>query len=316
MSAPCKPNEYRLIRLYNAPVQAVWDAWTDLDQVAQWWGPRGFTITTHSKDLKVGGHWRYTMHGPDGTDYPNVTKYHDVESRKRLVYDHGGGDDQPPLFRVTVTFAEKVDGTEMDMTCAFASADVAAQMVGFIRAAGGNGTWDRLAEFLVKKGTNKDAFVLNYSFDASPERVFGMWTDAEQLKAWLPPQGFAMEFKRSMIKQGQSTFFRMHGGNGVEIHSRTHYVQIDPHRQIVMQQDFCDRDENLARHPLAPELPQTILTTVQFASEGAGTRVTLTSISGDHATATEVASFVAERQGMSHGWTGSFEKLAAKLLEG
>ncbi len=43
--------ELRLTRLYDAPVSAVWDAWTDPAQVAQWWGPRGFTLTTHSKGL-------------------------------------------------------------------------------------------------------------------------------------------------------------------------------------------------------------------------------------------------------------------------
>ena len=68
-------SELRLTRVYDAPVQAVWDAWTIPERVEKWWGPRGFTLTTHSKDLRVGGHWRYTMHGPDGVDYPNVTKY-------------------------------------------------------------------------------------------------------------------------------------------------------------------------------------------------------------------------------------------------
>ena len=63
--APEQANEIRIIRLYDAPVALVWDAWTDLQQVAQWWGPRGFTITTHQKDLRVGGSWEYAMHGPE-----------------------------------------------------------------------------------------------------------------------------------------------------------------------------------------------------------------------------------------------------------
>ncbi len=75
MATKTKSNEIRITRIYNAPVQAVWDAWTDPKQVAEWWGPRGFTITTHSKDLRPGGSWKYTMHGPDGVDYPNNTKY-------------------------------------------------------------------------------------------------------------------------------------------------------------------------------------------------------------------------------------------------
>src|SRR5436190_8040544 len=101
-----KSNEINIIRIYDAPVQAVWDAWTDPAQTAQWWGPRGFTLTTHSKDLRVGGAWVYTMHGPDGVDYPNTTKYLEVEPRAKLVYDHGGHADRPPMFRVTVLFAD------------------------------------------------------------------------------------------------------------------------------------------------------------------------------------------------------------------
>jgi uncharacterized protein YndB with AHSA1/START domain len=89
MVAPIKANELSISRFYEAPVQAVWDAWTDPKQTAQWWGPRGFTITTHSKELKTGGHWDYTMHGPDGTDYENSTQHLEVETYKKLVYDHG-----------------------------------------------------------------------------------------------------------------------------------------------------------------------------------------------------------------------------------
>ena len=313
MSLACKPNEYRLIRIYDAPVNDVWDAWTDLEQVAQWWGPRGFTITTLSKDLRTGGNWKYIMHGPDGTDYPNSTVYHDVEVGKRIVYDHGGNEDQPPLFRVTVIFAD-VDGkTEMDMTCAFATDQVAKQMKQFIREAGGNTTWDRLAEFLAKRKSNKDVFVLNHSFEANPETVFEMWTNTEHLQGWLPPKGFTMEFMRSEIKEGRSTFYRMFNEDGIEIYGRTNYLQIVPGRYIIMRQDFCDNEEKLARHPLAPELPQTIVTTVQFTPEGKGTRLTLTSVSGDAATAKEIASFVEEREGMSRGWGNSLDKLDKNL---
>ena len=64
-------NDIHITRTYDAPVALVWDAWTDLNQLNQWWGPRGFTITTKSKDMRPGGTWDYIMHGPDGTDYPN-----------------------------------------------------------------------------------------------------------------------------------------------------------------------------------------------------------------------------------------------------
>ena len=98
MSAKNKSNKIEITRIYDAPVKLVWDAWTDSKQVAKWWGPRGFTITTHSKDLRVGGHWAYTMHGPDGVNYENKTIYHEVEKYSRLVYDHGGNDESAALF--------------------------------------------------------------------------------------------------------------------------------------------------------------------------------------------------------------------------
>ena len=102
MPAKNNPNDIRIVRVYDAPVKAVWDAWTDPKQLANWWGPRGFTITTNSKDLRIGGHWNLTMHGPDGTNFPNYIKYIDVVTHSKLVYEHGGAENQPPMFRLSL----------------------------------------------------------------------------------------------------------------------------------------------------------------------------------------------------------------------
>jgi uncharacterized protein YndB with AHSA1/START domain len=192
MVARNKSNEIRIIRMYDAPVKAVWDAWTDPEQVAKWWGPRGFTLTTHSKDLRAGGHWKYTMHGPDGTDYPNYTPYFEVVPLKKLVYDHGGSDDRPPLFHVTVLF-EEIDGqTKMDMTATLPTPEAAEEMRKFIKQAGGDSTWDRLAEYLAKESTGKENFVINRTFDAPIDVMWQMWTDPQHFSKWLPPTGFEM----------------------------------------------------------------------------------------------------------------------------
>src|SRR6266481_6402679 len=172
MSARNKSNELRITRIYDAPVAAVWDAWTDPGQVAQWWGPRGFTLTTHSKDLRPGGHWNYTMHGPDGTDYPNTTKYLAVERHTRLVYDHGGSDESAPLFRVTVLFSAFEGKTRMDMCMTLATAEAAEATRQVIKKANGNSTWDRLAEFLEKGVSGKETFVIARSFEVPRDRMF------------------------------------------------------------------------------------------------------------------------------------------------
>ena len=168
MAAKNKSNEIKITRIYDAPLEAVWDAWTDPEQTAQWWGPRGFTLTTHSKDLRPGGHWHYTMHGPDGTDYPNHTVYLEVEKHAKLVYDHGGYEDRPPLFRVTVLFSE-VDGkTKMDMTMGLPTPEAAEETRKFIKKAGGDGTWDRLAEYLDKEVRGKERNVVVSIFCEMP----------------------------------------------------------------------------------------------------------------------------------------------------
>ena len=207
MTATANANEIAITRFYDAPVQLVWDAWTDPKQVAQWWGPRGFTITTHSRDLRPGGSWVYTMHGPDGIDYPNDTKSIEVVPPSRIVYDHGANDGRPTHFRVTVDFIDLGGTTRMDMRMTLPTAEAAREAKKFIRAAGGNSTWDRLAEYLEMETSNRDVFVINHTFEAPIETVFEMWTDPEHLSQWLPPRGFTMRVIHGEIRKGGTTFW-------------------------------------------------------------------------------------------------------------
>ncbi|MCE9618505.1 MAG: SRPBCC domain-containing protein [Planctomycetes bacterium] len=310
-------NEIRLTRIYDAPVSVVWDAWTDPAQVEQWWGPRGFTLTTHSKDLRPGGKWIYTMHGPDGTDYLNVTPYYEVVKESRLVYDHGGGEDRPPLFRVTVQFTDLKGKTKMEFKAVMATAEVAAEMRKFIKKAGGDGTWDRLGEYLVKKLSGKEHFIINRAFDAPIDTVFQMWTDPKHFSQWLPPTGFTMEFRRAEIKPGGKAVYSMSSEDGtMTMFGRVEYLKIEKPGFIVYTQQFCDANENISRHPKAPTWPETMLTTVQLAAEGADrTRVTVTWEPHGKVTREELEAFVNARAGMTQGWTGSFDKLEARLAD-
>lgn len=316
MVAKNNSNEIRITRIYDAPVQAVWDAWTDPEQVAQWWGPRGFTLTTHSKDLRPGGHWDYTMHGPDGTDYPNTTKYFEVVPLSKLVYDHGGHRDKPPLFRVTALFSEKNGKTTLDMTMALASPEAAAEMKKFIKKAGGNSTWDRLAEYLEEESTGNAKFVINRTFDVPQETMFAMWTDPKHFAQWLPPTGFKMEFIHCDIKPGGSGFYRMTNGQ-VEMYGKVNYLKIEKPDTLIYTQQFSDKDGGISRHPMAPTWPETMLTTVKLTAEGPeATRVTVTWEPYGAATAEEIATFIKARGGMTQGWTGSFDKLEDYLATG
>lgn len=311
MNLKNKPNEIYIDRIYDADIKTVWNSWVDVDQVGQWWGPRGFTITTHSKDVKTDGHWNYIMHGPNGVNYPNSTKYLDVEKYSRMVYDHGGNADQPPMFRVTVLFSEINHKTKMEMTMALPTEEAAQNTKKFIKQAAGDTTWDRLAEYLFQKKSGLDKFVINRSFQIQKHQMFDIWTNPEKISKWLPPTGFLMTYLKSDISIGGTSFYVMASADGdTKMYGKIHYKKIEKPNQLTYTQIFSDENENITRHPMAPTWPETMLTNVEFCAESeTQTRITITwEIFGD-ATDIERKTFHDAKAGMSQGWTGSFDKL-------
>lgn len=315
MASKNKSNKIEITRLYDAPIKMVWEAWTDDKQVGQWWGPRGFSITTHSKDLKKGGHWHYTMHGPDGKDYENTTVYHEVEKYQRLVYDHGGHKDRPPLFRVIATFDDIGGKTKLTMSMAFDTAEMAQETKKFIKQAGGEGTWDRLAEYLENKNTGQDVFVMARSFEAPINLVYEMWTSAEHFPKWMGPTGSTMKFIDCNIKPGGISFYEMqHAGN--TMYGKIEYKEITKPTKLVYKQWFSTKDGGIGKHPMAPTWPTYMLTTVTFIEEGPDqTRISLKWEIFGEATKEEREMFHNAKAGMQGGWTGSFDRLEEVLAQ-
>jgi uncharacterized protein YndB with AHSA1/START domain len=131
-------------RLFQAPRELVFRAFTEQDQVEQWWGPTSFTLTTHEMDVRPGGTWRFLMHGPDGVDYPNTVVYEEIAPPARLVYRH-----EDPEFRTTVTFDEFMGMTALTMRIVFATVeDRDAGDEKYHATEGTNQTLDRLGEHL------------------------------------------------------------------------------------------------------------------------------------------------------------------------
>ncbi|MFA6240458.1 MAG: SRPBCC family protein [Candidatus Hydrogenedentales bacterium] len=138
-------------RLLNAPRELVYTVWTEPHHIAQWWGPNGSTNTIHEMDVRVGGVWRFIMHGPDGVDYPNKIVYTEIEKPKRLVYTHSDdseGATEP--FHVTITFDEDNGKTKLTMRIVLASAEEREKVVKFGAIEGGQQTIDRLEAHLAK----------------------------------------------------------------------------------------------------------------------------------------------------------------------
>jgi uncharacterized protein YndB with AHSA1/START domain len=149
-----RDREIVISRVFDAPRDLVWEAWTNPKHVVNWWGPKGFTTTIQVMDVRPGGTWQHTMHGPDGTDYPNKSIFKEVVKPERIVYSHGGGRKGAPgvHFEATWTFdAEAPNKTKLTMRMVFASAgdrDTVVNEYGAIE--GGKQTLARLEEYLAK----------------------------------------------------------------------------------------------------------------------------------------------------------------------
>ena len=77
-----------ITRTFDAPVELVWKALTTQEYISLWWGPEGFTNTIRTMDVKEGGIFDFTMHGPDGTDFTNYYHYGEVIPLKKLALEH------------------------------------------------------------------------------------------------------------------------------------------------------------------------------------------------------------------------------------
>ena len=135
-------------RTVDAPRDLVWKAWTEPKIVAIWWGPQGFTNTIHEMDVKPGGIWRLTMHGPDGTDYPNRIEYIEVVKPSRMVYHHGD-DANPQMFHVTTDFIEENGRTKIVKRMLFRTTEECEATKGFA-VVGYDSSMSRFDELLAK----------------------------------------------------------------------------------------------------------------------------------------------------------------------
>ena len=129
MESNTKDRELLITRTLNAPAELVWEAFTNPEHVANWWGPNGFTNTIYTMDLRPGGLWELVMHGPDGTDYKNKSIYKEIVVNKRIVFNHFN-----PDFTTTIEFEEQGEQTHLRWHMLFDSAEEFIQVVKTFKA--------------------------------------------------------------------------------------------------------------------------------------------------------------------------------------
>jgi uncharacterized protein YndB with AHSA1/START domain len=209
-SAAKKPAgaEYVITREYAAPREMVWRACTEAKQLAQWWGPRGFSAPVCEWDAKPGNKIHVVMRAPNGTDYPMGGKFIEVVPPKKLVTTTGALDDKGVMmfeFHHTLTLDELPGGrTRLTMHSRLInvfSAEAAKYVGGF--EAGMTQSLERLAKLVKTR-----LLVVERTLAAPVEKVWKAITDADEMRRWyFDPENFqpraGSEFRMVVEHQGK-----------------------------------------------------------------------------------------------------------------
>ena len=147
-------------RVFDAPRELVWKAWTEPEHFMRWWGPKGFTTPFCEIDLRVGGKYLNCMRSPEGKDYWSTGVYREIVPLERIVCtdsfadEHGnvvpathyGMSDMPLEMLITVTFEEH--GGKTKLTLHHVGIPAGADREGANQ--GWSESFDKLAEYLAK----------------------------------------------------------------------------------------------------------------------------------------------------------------------
>jgi len=130
-SSATAATELVIERVFDAPRELVWNAWTDPELFMRWWGPKGYTCPSCQIDLRVGGTYLNCMRSPEGQDYWSTGVYREIVPLERIVYTDSFADEKgnvvpashygmtgdfPLEMLVTVTFEDVGGKTKMTMT--------------------------------------------------------------------------------------------------------------------------------------------------------------------------------------------------------
>ncbi|HZD70434.1 MAG TPA: SRPBCC family protein [Actinomycetes bacterium] len=151
--------EIVISRVIDAPRELVFEAFTQVRHLSQWWGPDGFTTTTRAFEFRAGGAWDFVMHAPDGTDYSEWITWSEIVPPERIALLHGESRDDPNAFESVLTFEPDGAATRIVMRTLFPTKELRDEAVEKYHAIeGGQQTLSNLAAYVsgtTRKGAER-----------------------------------------------------------------------------------------------------------------------------------------------------------------
>ncbi len=163
--------------------------------------------------------------------------------------------------------------------------------------------------------TQEFKFVIHRTFDAPRELVWKAWTTEKQLLQWFSPKGMPMTQCKLDFRPGGTLHYAMQLPNdGGLMWGKWEFIEISKPEKLVFMTMFSDENAGLGRHPLAPDWPQKMHSTVTFTEKNGKTTVTVEWFA-HHPTDIERKTFIEGASSMNQGWTGTFDQLEKFLAQ-
>ncbi|WP_222913240.1 SRPBCC domain-containing protein [Natrinema sp. SYSU A 869] len=297
-------------RTFDAPRERVWRAFTDPDELSQWWGPANWTLSVSEMDFREGGVWHFCMQGPDSEESWGKVVYEELVEPERIVATDLFADEEgdrvadTPKLSFTFEFADRDGATELTLTHeGFPTAEM-------IEGAeiGWTGSFDELETHLEGLMTDSetvggDAFdpseydvTITRTFEAPREAVWDAWTDPEQVAEWWGPTDFTVPRCEMDVRPGGAFRIDMEAPDGTVYPSDGRFEAVDEPERLVLVDGAVEDDDGNYQF----EVRQT----VTFVDLNGTTELTLEAAVLE--ATPEVAKYL---EGMEEGWNQSFEKL-------
>jgi uncharacterized protein YndB with AHSA1/START domain len=237
--------ELLITRVFDAPRDVIWKAWTEPEFVKRWWGPKGFTCPVSEIDLRVGGKYLSSMRSPEGRDFWSTGVYREIVPLERIVMTDSFADEKgnvvpathygmSPDFPLEMVIEVKFEEKQGKTTLSLRHIGIPDGQMHELTEAGWNESFDKLAESLKTKSDltriiaepGKQELVIIRVFDAPRELVFKAYTDPKRIPQWWGPIRFTTTVKKMDVRPGGSWRFvqRDTGGNEYAFHGVYHDV--------------------------------------------------------------------------------------------
>lgn len=223
------PYTFATERVLDAPPEAVFNAFSDPEILANWWGPRGFTNRIEEFDFTPCGNWRHDMIGPDGAVYPNHSVFEEI-TPERIVVRHLATVHE---FLLEIRIDAEGDGSRITWNQTFMSAQEFNKCEAYIPRCNEE-VLDRLELELAVIAPGGLDLVFRRIIHAPAETVYQAWTDPERIVKWFTPPPYKTVAAELDVRPGGRSFITMQAPDGTEIPNPGVYLEVVPGRRLVM----------------------------------------------------------------------------------